>query len=185
MRILTRLAAGTTAVVAVTAALLAATPAQAVAPAVAQSPTAVVAKDPNAMTPIYPRIVPGKLRIDRRCMTGRALCVNKTTRKVHLMLNGKVLRSADARFGCSGTATRNGQFKVYRKSRYHVSRQYNSPMPWAMFFSGGQAVHYSSDFAARGYNGCSHGCVNVRSKSAIDYIYRRTPVGTKVIVYRS
>jgi lipoprotein-anchoring transpeptidase ErfK/SrfK len=137
------------------------------------------------MTPIYPRIVPGKLRIDRRCMTGRALCVNKTTRKVHLMLNGKVLRSADARFGCSGTATRNGQFKVYRKSRYHVSRQYNSPMPWAMFFSGGQAVHYSSDFAARGYNGCSHGCVNVRSKSAIDYIYRRTPVGTKVIVYRS
>jgi lipoprotein-anchoring transpeptidase ErfK/SrfK len=191
MRILTKLAAGTTAVVAVAAGLLATAPAQA-APAAAaapvtgaQAPTAVVAKDPHAMTPIYPRIVPGKLRIDRRCMTGRALCVNKTTRKVHLMLNGKVLRSADVRFGCSRTPTRNGQFKVYRKSRYHVSRQYNSPMPWAMFFSGGQAVHYSADFAARGYSGCSHGCANVRSKSAIDYIYRRTPVGTKVIVYRS
>ena len=32
-------------------------------------------------------------------------------------------------------------------------------MPFAMFFSGGQAVHYSPDFAAVGYAGASHGCV--------------------------
>ena len=29
-------------------------------------------------------------------------------------------------------------------------------MPYAMFFSGGQAVHYLPAFAARGYNGASH-----------------------------
>ena len=40
-------------------------------------------------------------------------------------------------------------------------------MPYAMFFSGGQAVHYSPDFAARGYNGASHGCVNVRNLGGI------------------
>jgi hypothetical protein len=35
-----------------------------------------------------------------------------------------------------------------------------------MFFGGGQAVHYSPDFAARGYNGASHGCVTLRSSTA-------------------
>ena len=196
MRIMTRLACAAFATVAVSAGLMAAVPAQAAAPAgttvaaAAGVPQAagVAAVAPQGLTGAAAtpsRIMKGKLRIDRRCATGRALCVNKTTRKVTLMLNGRPLKTADARFGCRSTPTRMGVFKVYRKSRYHVSRQYNSPMPWAMFFSGGQAVHYSSDFAARGYSGCSHGCVNVRSKSAIAYIYGRTPKGTKVVVYRS
>jgi lipoprotein-anchoring transpeptidase ErfK/SrfK len=58
-------------------------------------------------------------------------------------------------------------------------------MPYAMFFSRGQAVHYSADFAARGYNGCSHGCVNVRNKSAIAYMFGHVRIGTRVVVYRS
>ena len=52
-----------------------------------------------------------------------------------------------------------------------------------MFFSGGQAVHYSPDFAARGYAGASHGCVNVRDLSAIKSLYSQVAVGDKVIVY--
>ena len=55
------------------------------------------------------------------------------------------------RFGASYTPTREGLFHVGWKSRDHVSKLYDSSMPFAMFFSGGQAVHYSSDFAARGY----------------------------------
>jgi len=58
-------------------------------------------------------------------------------------------------------------------------------MPYAMFFSGGQAVHYSSDFAARGYNGASHGCVNVRDLGKIKVLFSEIKVGDKVIVYRS
>jgi lipoprotein-anchoring transpeptidase ErfK/SrfK len=54
-----------------------------------------------------------------------------------------------------------------------------------MFFSGGQAVHYSSDFAARGYNGASHGCVNVRDYNGIKWLFGQVKVGDKVIVYRS
>ena len=58
-------------------------------------------------------------------------------------------------------------------------------MPYAMFFSGGQAVHYSPDFAARGYNGASHGCVNVRNLSADPVrCSAQVRVGDKVIVYR-
>ena len=57
-------------------------------------------------------------------------------------------------------------------------------MPYAMFFSGGQAVHYSPDFAARGYSGASHGCVNVRNLVGIQSLFAQARVGDKVIVYR-
>ena len=93
--------------------------------------------------------------------------------------------SLDVRFGSSETPTREGLFSVYWKSRDHVSTLYDSSMPFAMFFSGGQAVHYSSDFAARGYYGASHGCVNVRDYTAIATLFDQVPIGTKVVVYRS
>ena len=58
-------------------------------------------------------------------------------------------------------------------------------MPYAMFFDGGQAVHYSPDFAANGYNGASHGCVNIRARAAIARLFDIVRIGTPVIVYRS
>ena len=73
---------------------------------------------------------------------------------------------------------------MYLKSKNHVSKLYKSPMPYAMFFSRGQAVHYSSDFARRGYAGASHGCVNTRNKTLMARLFARTRVGTKVVVYR-
>ena len=131
--------------------------------------------------------VPNKPKgIDRRCMvTGRALCVDKTKDRLHYMKAGKVVRTLDARFGCAATRTREGKFSVLWKSRNHVSTLYHTPMPYAMFFSGGQAVHYSPDFAARGYAGCSHGCVNIRDKAGIRWIFDQMRVGDRVVVYRS
>lgn len=124
--------------------------------------------------------------IDKRCIvSGRSLCINKKTDKLYYLKNGKVLRTYDARFGCSGTKTREGKFSVLWKSRNHVSSIYHSAMPYSMFFSGGQAVHYSSDFAARGYAGCSHGCVNIRNRSGLAWIFDQMRVGDRVIVYRS
>ena len=65
-----------------------------------------------------------------------------------------------------------------------MSTLYHSPMPYAMFFSGGQAVHYSADFAARGYAGASHGCVNVRDEAKlVGALRRRCRNGDKVVVY--
>jgi lipoprotein-anchoring transpeptidase ErfK/SrfK len=66
-----------------------------------------------------------------------------------------------------------------------VSSLYDTPMPFAMFFSGGQAVHYSADFAAVGYNGASHGCVNVRDYDAVAWLFDQVQVGDKVVVYWS
>ncbi|BAC71095.1 hypothetical protein AQJ43_02935 [Streptomyces avermitilis] len=120
---------------------------------------------------------------DPRCMTGRALCISKTSRTLRWMIDGKTVSTMAVRFGAQYTPTREGVFSVYWKSRHHVSTLYDSPMPYAMFFSGGQAVHYSYDFAARGYAGGSHGCVNVRDEVKIAALFAQVRTGDKVVVY--
>jgi lipoprotein-anchoring transpeptidase ErfK/SrfK len=126
------------------------------------------------------------VKLPARCKTsGRVLCVDKTKRKLYYVKARKIVRTVDARFGCAGMRTREGTFRVFRKSRHHVSSLFGAPMPYAMFFSGGQAVHYSRDFARVGYNGCSHGCVNIRARSTIAWIYSQIRIGDRVYVYRS
>ncbi|MFH8756755.1 L,D-transpeptidase family protein [Streptomyces atroolivaceus] len=130
-----------------------------------------------------PTAEPEAVKPDARCMKGRVLCISKNTRTLAWMIDGRVVSSMDVRFGSQYTPTREGAFSVYWKSRHHVSTLYDSPMPYAMFFSGGQAVHYSSDFAARGYNGASHGCVNVRDEGKIASLYAQVRNGDKVVIY--
>ncbi|MFC7307325.1 L,D-transpeptidase family protein [Streptomyces monticola] len=120
---------------------------------------------------------------DARCLTGRVLCISKKSRTLSWMVDGKRVSTVDVRFGSQYTPTREGVFSVYWKSRHHVSTLYDTPMPYAMFFSGGQAVHYSSDFAARGYSGTSHGCVNVRDEGKIAALFGQVRKGDKVVVY--
>ena len=125
-------------------------------------------------------------RLDPRCrVPGRVLCVDKRIDKLYYVVDSAVVRTYDARFGCAATRTREGQFSVLWKSRHHVSSIYHTPMPYAMFFSGGQAVHYSADFAARGYRGCSHGCVNIRNRPGIAWLFDQASTGDRVVVYRS
>ena len=126
------------------------------------------------------------VNLPARCETsGRVLCVDKSKRKLYYVKAGKIIKTVDARFGCSGMSTREGTFKVYRKSRHHVSSVYHTSMPLAMFFSGGQAVHYSPNFARVGYNGCSHGCVNIRARHTLSWIYDQIRIGDRVYVYWS
>ncbi|GAA2784706.1 L,D-transpeptidase family protein [Streptomyces showdoensis] len=120
---------------------------------------------------------------DPRCMTGRVLCISKESRTLAWMIDGKVVSSMDVRFGSENTPTREGLFKVEWKARKWTSTIYHTPMPYAMFFSRGQAVHYSADFAARGYAGASHGCVNVRDKSKLSDLFDQVQVGDKVVVH--
>lgn len=123
--------------------------------------------------------------LDPRCRTGRAMCVDKTSRTLRWVVDGVVLRTVEVRFGSAELPTREGAFTVFRKSRDHVSSLYDTPMPFAMFFSGGQAVHYSPDFAANGYAGASHGCVNVRDYATVQWLFDQVRIGDKVIVHRS
>jgi peptidoglycan hydrolase-like protein with peptidoglycan-binding domain len=130
-------------------------------------------------------IVPQGPALDQRCLTGRAMCVDKTSRSLRWVVDGVVRLTFEVRFGSDELPTREGAFAVFRKSRDHVSSLYQTSMPFAMFFSGGQAVHYSPDFAANGYNGASHGCVNVRDYDGVRRLFDLVHLRDKVIVYRS
>ncbi|WNE97135.1 L,D-transpeptidase family protein [Streptomyces luomodiensis] len=133
---------------------------------------------------LYPPTTLPLAKPDPRCKTGRVLCISKSSRTLAWMINGRVVSAMDVRFGSEYTPTREGLFQVNFKSRDHVSTIYDTPMPYAMFFSGGQAVHYSADFAARGYSGASHGCVNVRDKKKIAALFDQVKAGDKVVVYK-
>lgn len=135
------------------------------------------------LTNAPPPVPTGKL--DRRCLTGRVICIDKSTSVLRWVVGGTVQMSVEVRFGSQELPTREGQFSVFSKSRDHVSSIYKTPMPFAMFFSGGQAVHYSPDFAANGYNGASHGCVNVRDYGAIISLYDQVDIGDGVVIYWS
>ncbi|MDO5093708.1 MAG: peptidoglycan-binding protein [Propionibacteriaceae bacterium] len=138
----------------------------------------------NELNNVVPTKSPtDEMGLDDRCLTGRVLCISKAQRKLAWVIDGQIQMTMSVRFGSELTPTRNGVFSVGWKSKDHVSTLYDTPMPYAMFFSGGQAIHYSADFAANGYNGASHGCVNVRDKAAIASLFDQVAVGDKVVVY--
>lgn len=127
------------------------------------------------------------VKLPKQCMvTGKVLCISKADRKLRFVQNGRVRLVLDARFGDtrgSGFRTREGSFTIFRKVRHDVSVQYNNaPMPFSMYFSGGQAVHYSYSFAREGYAGSSHGCVNIRDMNKLGWLYDQVPVGTSVFI---
>lgn len=120
---------------------------------------------------------------DARCMTGRVMCVSKSTSMLTWVIDGQPQYQFTVRFGSADLPTREGVFPVYRKAREIVSNIDQSLMPFSMFFSGGEAVHYSPNFARVGYNGNSHGCVNVRDWNGIARLYAAVDLGDKVVVH--
>ncbi|HET7802165.1 MAG TPA: L,D-transpeptidase family protein [Humibacillus xanthopallidus] len=121
--------------------------------------------------------------VDQRCLTGRVICISKSTRSLTWVIDGTPQYSMDVRFGNEAQPTREGVFAITFKKVDVVSNIYHTAMPYSMFFSGGQAIHYSADFALNGYNGSSHGCVNVRNLTLLKTLYNTAPVGTTVVVH--
>lgn len=123
--------------------------------------------------------------LDSRCLTGKVMCIDKTRQRLYWVVDGQVVDSFSTRTGREGLRTREGEFNVFRMEENSWSYEYKVNMPYAMYFSGGQAVHYSSDFAQNGYGVGSHGCVNLRDRSGIAWLYSQVSIGDKVVVYRS
>ncbi|MEU8681482.1 L,D-transpeptidase family protein [Streptomyces sp. NPDC048611] len=134
-------------------------------------------------TELYPPTTRPVGAPDPRCMTGRVICISKRSNTLTWVVGGRVVSAMDVRFGSQYTPTREGTFHITFKSRHHISTLYHTAMPYAMFFSGGQAVHYSADFAAHGYRGASHGCVNVRDRKKLATLFTTAKPGTKVVIY--
>ncbi len=137
----------------------------------------------NNVKPAAPEPAVSKWDVDKRCLTGRVICISKSTRSLTWVIDGTPQYSMDVRFGSEAEPTREGVFSITWKKVDVISNLYHTPMPYSMFFSGGQAIHYSGDFARNGYNGSSHGCVNVRNLTRLKQLYNTAPVGTKVVVH--
>lgn len=118
-------------------------------------------------------------------MKGRVICLGKRARLLRKMRDGEVLATFSVRFGRKGMDTREGTFRVQRKGgRHYVSNTYHVEMPYPLFFSGGQAVHHSADFARNGYRAGSHGWANLRDLAGARALNAWAPIGTRVVVYR-
>jgi hypothetical protein len=103
----------------------------------------------------------------RKCpvRTYRVACVDLNRQLTWVQKGRKVVYGpVPMRSGGIGHRTRAGWFKVYWKHKNHWSTLYNNPMPYAQFFSGGQAFHavYGSIYTTAG----SMGCVNLRLADA-------------------
>ncbi|HEY5135771.1 MAG TPA: L,D-transpeptidase [Candidatus Nanopelagicales bacterium] len=124
--------------------------------------------------------------LPKECRTaGTVLCVDMTQKSLRVVTRGAVRLTVDARFGSAANPTREGVFHVFAKSRFHISSLYKTPMPFALFFSGGEAVHYSPFFHRDGYNGHSHGCVGLREVKVAAVLFDSIPTGTRVVIYHS
>jgi lipoprotein-anchoring transpeptidase ErfK/SrfK len=86
-----------------------------------------------------------------------------------------------------GYVTPTGSYRAYWASRHHRSRKYdNAPMPWAIFFNGGYAVHATYDLKRLG-RPASHGCVRLHPKDAAVFFSLAQRYGlknTKVVITR-
>ena len=86
-----------------------------------------------------------------------------------------------------GYVTPTGSYRAYLASRHHRSRKYdNAPMPYAIFFNGGYAVHATYDLKRLG-RPASHGCIRLHPDNAAVFFSLAQKYGlrnTRVIITR-
>ncbi len=123
--------------------------------------------------------------LDPRCATGKVVCVSKQQRKMSYVVDGKVHFTREARFSRPGWDSPEGEFRIWYMNSDTVSKIFGerTPMPYAIFYEGNVAIHYSQDFADQGYEGGSHGCSQLRDYQVAKWLYEQLKVGDRVVVY--
>lgn len=92
--------------------------------------------------------------------------VNLSTQRLTVYENGAAIHSWPISSGRAGYPTVTGNFSPIWMSKMHYSRKYdNAPMPHAVFFHGGFAIHatYATGMLGRP---ASHGCVRLSPSNA-------------------
>ncbi|HEX3650188.1 MAG TPA: L,D-transpeptidase [Pseudonocardiaceae bacterium] len=112
------------------------------------------------------------------CAPAARACVDLSTQEAWLAHNGKVTYGpVKARTGRPSFPTAPGTFHVTYKDRDHVSSVYHTPMPYSVFFNGGDAFHEGSLAVS------SHGCVHLTRSAAVTF-YDNLGAGDEVQVVR-
>ena len=123
--------------------------------------------------------------LDPRCATGKVVCVSKNQKKMSYVVDGKAHFTREARFSMPGWDSPEGDFRIWYMNSDTVSKIFGerTPMPYAIFYDGNVAIHYSQDFADKGYEGGSHGCSQLRDYQVAKWLYEQLKVGDRVVVY--
>jgi hypothetical protein len=94
------------------------------------------------------------------------LYVDKSTQRIQIIQNGTLLYVWPVSTGRDRFSTPSGVYTPERLERSWFSRAYyNAPMPHAIFFHNGYAIHGSYDIARLG-GPASHGCVRLHPRNA-------------------
>ena len=109
---------------------------------------------------------------------GRALELDLRRQVLLVVAGGRTVRAVHVSSARPGYGTPRGAFHVYRRERLSWSVRYQVWIPYALYFSGGYAVHGYGDVPAYA---ASHGCVRVPLSEA-PFVYAATPLRTPVLV---
>ncbi len=92
--------------------------------------------------------------------------VDISSQTMHVEVNGWSYGNWWVSTARAGYSTPHGAFRVQRLSRVYYSKKYdNSPMPYSVFFYGGNAIHGTTHVGALGHP-ASHGCVRLAPSNA-------------------
>lgn len=113
-------------------------------------------------------ITPDILTDNSREVPGTPLTarVNLTEQRMYVYLNKELIHTFPISSGRGRYGTPTGEWNAYWLSPKHRSRKYNNaPMPWAVFFHEGYAVHGTTDLRNLG-RPASHGCIRLHPDAA-------------------
>ncbi|MCD6679763.1 MAG: peptidoglycan-binding protein [Burkholderiaceae bacterium] len=123
--------------------------------------------------------------LDARCAQGKVICISRRQRVMSWVVDGEVKFTREARFARPGWESPEGEFRIWYKNSDTISKIFGerTPMPYAIFYEGNVAVHFSQDFADKGYESGSHGCSQLRDYQVAKWLYEQVKVGDRVVVY--
>ncbi len=113
-------------------------------------------------------VAPDLLTDSVREMPGPPLVarVDLSEQVMYVYRDAELIHTFPVSSGRKGYGTPTGEWYAYWLSPKHRSRKYNNaPMPWAVFFHGGYAVHGTTDLRNLG-RPASHGCIRLAPENA-------------------
>ncbi len=111
--------------------------------------------------------------------------ISLADQKMTVLQNGVPVYSWKVSTARSGYRTPTGSWSAKWLSRHHRSRKYdNAPMPYAVFYNGGYAVHATFDTKRLG-RPASHGCIRLHPDNAATFFAlasRHGLANTRIVV---
>lgn len=111
--------------------------------------------------------------------------ISKSQQRLSVVIDGTEAYRWPVSTGRHGHLTPSGKFSPIRLERHWYSHQYSlTPMPWAVFFHNGYAVHGTMEAYNLGH-AASHGCVRLRPDNAailFSLVHHQGIGNTKLVV---